>query len=212
MIKKVLVTGFEPFSQFKSNPTSKVATNLDGLEEGGLQYFGRVLDVSYETVERSLRNHLEEIKPDLVIGTGLAPGRSRISIEKIAINYMNSSEPDNNGITFRGKTIDPDEQDGLFTRLKAEYLVEKLNSHGIPTEISFSAGAYLCNMAMFLILRECKRLGIPGGFIHLPCDSELAASLVKSYPSMNINTMIEGVKIVARVGTEEMLLSEERSR
>jgi len=195
---KVLVTGFEPFLEFKTNPTQKIVNLLDKQEHNGINYVGKVLLVDYSKIEDTLKGYINESKPDLIIGTGLAAGRSRISIEKIAINYKYSTQPDNAGKKESGEKIDPKIADGLFSMFDVEGLYEKLNSLFIPTEISLTAGAYLCNYSMFIIIRESMRRGIRGGFIHFPADTELSSKMPNLFlPSMTIEMMIRAIEIIA---------------
>lgn len=206
MSKRVLVTGFQPFLEFKSNPSSKIASSLDGTSEGSIEFIGRTLPVAYDETENVLIECISDTSPDIVIGTGLSPGRSKMSIEKIAANYKNASEPDNKGNIVRGVRIDESQPDGIFSRLSVEKLVDYLQEKGIPTELSMTAGAYLCNYAMFVIVRETSQLGIPGGFVHIPCDYELATSIKgKSLPSLGIETMISGIKAIALYELEHEL-------
>lgn len=198
MPRKVLVTGFSPFLDFKTNPSQTVAQKLDGQKSKGVSFTGKVLPVSYDEAESVLLNYLDEVKPDLVIGTGLAPGRPRISVEKIAINYKYSQAPDNSGIRASGERIDQEMPDGIFSLLEVETLVELLNRNNIPAQISTTAGSYLCNYVMFLIVKEAIDRGIRGGFVHLPSDPSLAvASKNSSMPSMNLDAMVQGIRLIA---------------
>lgn len=198
MAIKVLLTGFEPFLDFKTNPTQKIVRNLNKKEKHGLQYIGEVLPVSFSEIEDRLVQLIDDEKPDLVIGTGLAAGRSKVSLEKIAINYKFSSEPDNRGKKAAGEKIDDELGDGVFSLLNVEELYRLLNKAKIPAEISLSAGAYLCNYAMFVIVREAMRMGIKGGFVHFPADTDLSTSLPsKSLPSMDMNNMVKAIEIIA---------------
>ncbi|MCL6002446.1 MAG: pyrrolidone-carboxylate peptidase [Candidatus Thermoplasmatota archaeon] len=198
MGKSVLVTGFEPFLDLPINPTQTIVEQLDGTVAGDIRFYGRILPVDYDKIEKPLISYINRVKPDLIIGTGLAAGRAKISIEKIAINYKYSQEPDNAGKRMRGERIDKDSVEGSFSLLEVERLVEELNNHGIPAEISLSAGAYLCNYAMFIIVREAKKRGIAGGFIHFPADTLLSSKMTaKSFPSLDIQIMKKSIRLVA---------------
>ncbi len=198
MSKTVLITGFEPFLDYKTNPTQEIARILNGKEINGLSYAGRILPVDYSRLEEKLVKFIQEVRPDLIIGTGLAAGRAKISLEKIAINYKFSLEQDNSGKKATGERIDSSMEDGIFSLLNVEELFQTLNSMNIPAEISLSAGSYLCNYAMFVIIREAKKLKIKGGFVHFPADTKLSSSLPnKNLPSMEIGTMLKAVITIA---------------
>ncbi len=198
MVKKVLVTGFQPFLEFKSNPSQVVAESLNGLISGQVSFTGAVLPVSYSEIEAALVNNIRETDPDLIIGTGLAAGRAKISLEKIAVNYKYSNSPDNDGQKASGEKIDQNMPDGIFSLLDVESLNNRLNEMNIPSQISLTAGAYICNYAMFVILREARRAGKVGGFVHLPADTTLASAMKdKNYPSLSLGCMKEAIMEIA---------------
>lgn len=176
------------------NPSKRIIEALNESEIKGNNIKGIILPVSYQKVLNIISEQISKYKPNLALGVGLAPGRSKISLEKIAINYIYSREPDNENVIIRGKNIDPKGPDGIFTNIPVEEIVEYLNKLGIPAELSISAGSYLCNMAMYAILKEVKKYGGLGGFIHVPCHEECSASMSKPIPSMNLNTMITAIK------------------
>jgi pyrrolidone-carboxylate peptidase len=48
---------------------------------------------------------------------------------------------------------------------------------------------------MFIIVREARKRGFGGGFIHVPRHSEWVARKNKSFPSLPINTMMKAAEI-----------------
>lgn len=180
--------------EFDENPAQIVAQSLDGKREGGHRVRGVVLPVDYSRVDPEIVSALGEVRPSLVIGLGLAPGREKITPEKIAVNYRSSRNPDNAGKRLVGSPIEPSQPDGVFSTLPVEGLVAHLNKLGIPASVSLTAGAYLCNNAMFVIVRESRRQGFQGGFIHIPCHQEWVARKGKSFPSLAISTITRAVK------------------
>ncbi len=136
------------------------------------------------------------MNPLLVVGFGLAASRAKYTPEKIAINYRYTHAPDKTGKIMNGVPIDETAPDGIFTNLPVEGLVEHLNQSGIPSEISTTAGGYLCNNAMFVIVRGARKGGFGGGFIHIPCHSEwLARQKDKEFPSLPIHTMYKASEL-----------------
>lgn len=198
MTKRVLVTGFEPFLDFKVNPSQMIAEKLDGTRIREAEFIGRLLPVDYQDIENVLMKHIRDVSPDLIIGTGLAAGRTKLSVEKLAVNFKYSNEFDNRGNKETGFKIDSDMPDGIFSLLDVERLTEILNVKGVPAEISMTAGTYLCNYAMFVIIREASKRSIKGGFIHVPADTTLATlTKGRSFASMSLDLMVKGVRIVS---------------
>ena len=190
----ILVFGFEPFLEFDENPTQLLVQRLDARTFGGERVTGVVLSVDYERAERSIMGAIDRVKPGLVICFGLAAGRERIMPEKIAVNYRSAERADNAGRKMAGSPIDASGPDGLFTNLPVEGLVKSLNEHGIPASLSLSAGSYVCNNAMFVIVREARRRGFAGGLVHIPCHSEWVAKKKKQMPSLPLETLQRGAE------------------
>jgi len=191
----IVLFGFEPFLEYKENPSQLIVESLNGTVIGGASVRGITLPVIFSKVEEAIISALQNERPQLAIGIGVAGGRNMITPEKIAINYKNSKEPDMSGMIARGERIDHSEPDGIFSNLPVEGLVEELNRKKIPASLSLSAGGYLCNNAMFVIIREAKRNGYAGGFIHIPFHSEYVMQTKKDFASMPLNTLRSGIEV-----------------
>ena len=188
----ILIFGFEPFLEFDENPSQLIVNRLEGTYVSGHDISGVVLPVDYSQIEERIVSAIRRVRPSLAVGFGLAPGREKFTPEKIAVNYRSAYDPDNTGRIMNGTPIDPSQPDGIFTNLPVENLVEKLNNRGIPSLVSLSAGAYLCNNAMFVIVREARKHGFGGGFIHIPCHSEwIARNKKKDHASLPFDTILE---------------------
>jgi pyroglutamyl-peptidase len=140
----ILLTGFEPWAEFKTNPSGEVAKALGG----------HVLPVDYRRADALLRRLLAS-KPSAVVMTGLAAGRTSIELETRAYNEKHTGaaiEP--NGPSFRKST------------LPLAPLLRRLRRAGLPATISHDAGRFLCNH-VFFTARGLWR-DIPCGFVHLP--------------------------------------------
>lgn len=85
-VKKVLLTGFEPFLDYPINPTMKIVEQLDGNIINKFKVVGRILIVDFAKSGKQLLQEIEDVQPDAVISLGLAAGRYKITPERIAIN------------------------------------------------------------------------------------------------------------------------------
>jgi pyroglutamyl-peptidase len=96
-------------------------------------------------------------------------------LEKIAINYRNASIVDNEGNMYQGVKIDEKGSDGIFVNLEVERLSKISES-----EVSLTAGAFICNDLMYMLLNHYGN-SIKMGFIHVPYlpqqDNEKNASM-----------------------------------
>ncbi|MBK3496087.1 pyroglutamyl-peptidase I [Viridibacillus sp. YIM B01967] len=202
-MKKLLLTGFEPFLKYSINPTMKVVEALNGLEIGSFQIIGKVLDVDFNTSGKQFRALIEELKPDAIISLGLAGGRYKITPERIAIN-MKDGGPDNNGYSPVDELIYSDSEEGYFSSLPIRKMVGKLLERGYPASISNTAGTYLCNNIMYegLHYSKTKYPHMKSGFVHIPASHELAIQH-GDIPSWSQQDLIESIKICIEVLSED---------
>lgn len=199
VLNTLLLTGFEPFLNFSINPTEEIVKELNNQEVGGLQIIGAVLPVDFSTAGNKLIKLFHTYNPSAVISLGLAGGRFKITPERIAIN-CNDGAADNKGNKYAGAKIDPEGPDGLFTTLPIQKIVNELNNHKFPAEISDSAGTYLCNNVMYQMLNELKKLNkkIPSGFIHIPASHEMAV-IDRKLPSWSQTDLTNAIKLAIEV-------------
>lgn len=83
------------------------------------------MPVVYSELEWRIVSELGAQKPRLALSIAVAPGRNRVTPEKIAINLKHPTDPDNSGKILQGDQIDPNEPDGTFTNLPIENLVKR---------------------------------------------------------------------------------------
>jgi len=159
----ILVTGFEPFGGLGRNPTGEVALALGGA----------VLPVDYAGVGPALDALLAR-GPEAVLLLGLAVGRPRISLERVAINFRDGQRPDNTGRVPEGSELVPGGPAAYFSTLPLDALHAALEQEGFPVEHSLSAGGYLCNAAFYLARHKLGTRDVPCGFVHMPPTPDLA--------------------------------------
>jgi pyroglutamyl-peptidase len=184
----ILVTGFKQYSNFKRNPSGEIAELLDGSYFRGKEVVGMALEAKHSVLEKE---YLREVKKgyEVIVNTGLSPGRRVIGVEKVAVNWQ-SDEKDEDGVSSKAGSILREGPDGLFSRLPVEDILHSLRSAKIPSEISFSAGIFLSNKIFFLSLYYSKG---KAGFVNFPAEAE--SSLDGKYPTMNIESMIKSLEI-----------------
>ncbi|WP_221566952.1 pyroglutamyl-peptidase I [Alkalihalobacillus sp. TS-13] len=174
-MKKLLLTGFEPFLDHGINPTELIVKNLAGKTIRGYEVVGRVLPVEFDRSAEVLLGYVREHEPDAVVCLGLAAGRDKITPERVAIN-INDGVRDNNGRIPVDELIVEDGPAAYFSTLPIRKMVNALRENGLPAEISNTAGTYLCNNVMYSLLHHYEKRSetIPAGFIHVPASFELS--------------------------------------
>ncbi len=160
---KFLITGFKPFHTNDINPSSLV---LDYLKDKDI--ITCQLSVSYLNDKIKLENLIKEVRPDYVISLGLAASRNKITPELCAINYMYSSIPDNDNVLKQGEKIDENGPNAYFTDIPVLKLIEMLKENGFNSDLSTSAGSYVCNSTYYHLLSLQTKYHFKGLFIHVP--------------------------------------------
>jgi pyroglutamyl-peptidase len=146
---------------------------------------------------------LDETDPLAVLHLGLAAGRARIALERVAVNVMDYDTPDNTGYRARGEPCVPDGPAAYFATLPVSEILVALAAEGIPAYVSNTAGTYLCNQTMYGTLHQLARRGHPAraGFMHLPLLPAMVAAGGLEQPSMDAGLMIRAVEIALGVVT-----------
>ena len=180
----ILVTGFEPFGGRDRNPSREAALALDGRTLNGARVAARILPVDTVAAPQVLDAAIAELRPDAVVCLGEAPRRTRISIERVAVNLRDFPIPDNTGQQPIDQDIIADGPTAYFTTLPVRLLRDALLDE-TPVELSMSAGTYLCNQIMYHVLHSQAETDIPSGFVHLPRSfSDPAADLDIDLPEI----------------------------
>lgn len=186
MTLRALVTGFEPFGGDSVNPSADLALGLNGTITASFQIVGRVLPVDYRASVEVLRDWLREIRPAVVICTGLAASAQRIRIERTAHNEDDSPFPDNAGEVRDSRRI-LNGPETLAATLPVNEIVRECVSRHIPAEISDDAGRYVCNHVFYSLLHELTQQTpkITAGFIHVP--SSLPSQMLRDAIAIALN-------------------------
>ncbi|WP_078543465.1 pyroglutamyl-peptidase I [Litchfieldia alkalitelluris] len=198
-MKKLLLTGFEPFLDNPINPTEEIVKALNGKTIGNYEIVGHILPVDFSASAVKCNQLIDEVQPDAVISLGLAAGRSKITPERIAINCRDGAE-DNKGVKLVDAPIEDVGPAGYFSTLPIRAFVDTLNEAGLPASISNTAGTYLCNNVMYSALHKIEKenLDIIAGFVHIPASHQLAVKNPR-LPSWSSRDLQDAVVAMVKV-------------
>jgi pyroglutamyl-peptidase len=199
----VLVTGFEPFDGASVNPSAEVAKRLDGRRIGGSEVRAAVLPVHHRSAAAAVTSLLDAHEPTAIVHLGLAGERVQIALERIAINVMDYSIPDNTGFQARDEPCVAGGPAAYFSTLPLRAMHDALARHGIPAYLSSTAGTYLCNFVMYTTLHALAGAAVSriAGFIHLPSLPSMITPGDPHRPSMDLGLMQRGVEAALEVVT-----------
>lgn len=195
--RHILLTGFEPFDGDSVNPSGEVAKRLDGRVIGDHVVRSVILPVQHEAARAVVAPLLEAPGLAALVHLGLAGGRARISLERVAVNVMDYPRPDARGQVLRDVACVEGGPAAYFNTLPLREMLAALIAEGIPAAISNTAGTYLCNDISYTTLHALAGLGlsIPAGFIHLPYLPSMVSEHNLEEPSMDLPMMIRGIEI-----------------
>jgi pyroglutamyl-peptidase len=197
----LLLTGFEPFAGHLANPAEEVAKALDGRAVGEALVRSVVLPVHHAEAAPRVARLLDETTPLAVVHLGLAAGRARIALERVAVNVMDFDTPDNAGFRTQGQPCVPGGPAAYFATLPLARIVSALLAQGVPAYVSNTAGTYLCNQTLYTTLHRLAGRGrpVPAGFVHLPLLPSMVAASGLEQPSMDAGLMVRAVEIALGV-------------
>jgi pyroglutamyl-peptidase len=206
-----LVTGFAGYGGRGRNPSGEIARAVDDKIIAGLRVAGRVLPVSYFSLQCALQNLLTELKPRVVISLGLWPGEPVIRLERVGINVADFEIPDNEGAYITDAAVSGNGASAALATLPLRTVEEDLLAAGIPARVSSTAGTFLCNATLYRVASIAQTMRPPPlvGFIHVPYLPEQVADLLRTLrqerklelhqradlASMDMATMVRSVEL-----------------
>lgn len=216
---RILVQGFGPFGRFPRNPSELLVRALTGRPAAGDDVRAEVLEATAATVAEAVPALMDEFRPDVWVGVGLAAGRPALSVEAVAVNIgcwetgnreTSDSEaggPESGGPETGGpgtgsgpwprRPVSAGGPAAYLTTLPAGEILGAWRDAEIPGYLSHTAGTYLCNMSFYLAAQAAERLGTGClvGFVHVPL---LPAQVTNpaSEPSMSFALQQAGLDVV----------------
>lgn len=191
----VLVVGFGPFLDVVDNPAAALARAVDGRALGGDdRVVGRAMDVSYRRAPAQVQAWVEELGADLVLGVGVARGRSVAMLERVAVRAGDASSADVDGdhLGDLGPLVDGGDARVRATFPEAPFLA----ATGLAT--SEDAGRYVCNAWLWTCAQRLA--GVPVGFLHVPDVGLDAEVLVRGLVAVCAARRGEGFPAPAELG------------
>ncbi|MDN4645430.1 pyroglutamyl-peptidase I [Arthrobacter sp. PsM3] len=195
----ILLTGFEPFGGESTNPSWAAARAAAALlRSEGLEAEAVELPCVFGEALRLLEAALERYHPEVVVSAGQAGGRSRISLERVAINCDDARIPDNAGNAPVDQPVVTGGPAAYFSTLPVKAALAALLAAGIPAEVSQAAGTYVCNHLFYGLMHALRlRPGVRGGFVHVPFEPKQLPP-GSTDPSLPLEQLTEALAVVVR--------------
>jgi pyroglutamyl-peptidase len=166
-MSRVLLTAFEPYDRWKANASWLALVELTHRLPEQPQITTRLYPVDFTVMKERLAEDLSG-KYDFALHLGQAPGSSRVQLEAIGLNIGGSSSqsPD------QYRPLVDDGPIAYRTALPLADWAVKLRRGGVPAQVSYHAGTYLCNATLYWshYLAERLALATQSAFVHVPLD------------------------------------------
>lgn len=181
-MKKLLITGFEPFGGETVNPSWEVLCCLPE-RIGEFELVKLRVPVVFGLAGERVLKAAKEHNPDVILCIGQAGGRIAVTPERIAVNMRTASIPDNAGNQPQGEPIIPDGPDGIFATVPVEVMAQAIRAQNFSGAVSNTAGTYVCNDLLYTLLYHFRGTKTRAGFVHVPCLPEQGS------PAMTLEEM-----------------------
>lgn len=181
IVKSVLVTGFGPFQGESLNPSGEL---LERLKDN---YQTLVLPVAFEKSWAELESYLQvNSEVQMLVALGQAGGRTKIGLERIAVNLMDSEVADESGALMRSQAIENGGPEAFLSKLPLRDWVQGGSGY---LEISNSAGLFVCNSVYYRAQKFLRARGGEALFVHLPYQLEQLAGKPAGTPGLSLQEM-----------------------
>ena len=164
---RLLITGFDPFGGEKINPAWEAVKQLPD-RVGEYDLCKLEIPTVFGMAARRVLEAAEGFRPDVILCIGQAGGRAAVTPERIAVNIRDAKIADNAGNVPVGEFVDPDGPAAIFATIPVMKMAEAICAAGLPGAVSNSAGAFVCNDTLYLLLRHYEGTAVRVGFIHVP--------------------------------------------
>ena len=172
-MKRLLITGFDPFGGSQLNPSWLAVEQLPGVI-GEFMLHKRMLPTVYGLAAQIVVEEASSFNPDVILCIGVAANRSAVTPERIAVNIRDARIADNADNCPQGEPIATDGPAAYFATVPVEKMVQAIHAAQLPAAVSNTAGTFVCNDTLYSLLHRFHGTATRVGFIHVPDIPEQA--------------------------------------
>ena len=166
-MKKLLITGFDPFGGELINPAWEAVKLLpDTIGEYNL--YKLEIPTVYQRAGEKVLSAAQTLRPDVILCIGQAGGRKAVTPERVAINVRDARICDNAGNRPEDESVVPGAPTAYFTTVPIKKMTQAISTAGYPAAVSDSAGTFVCNDVLYTLLHHYADTEVRVGFIHVP--------------------------------------------
>lgn len=166
-MRKILVTGFDPFGGATVNPSWQAVKALPA-QIGDFAVHTLQIPTVFGKASETVLEAAERLQPDVILCVGQAGGREAVTPERIGVNIRDARIADNAGNQPKGAMVAEDGPAAYFATVPVESMAQAIRDGGILATVSNSAGAFVCNDVLYSLLHHFAGTQVKVGFIHVP--------------------------------------------
>ena len=172
-MKKLLITGFDPFGGATVNPSWEAVKLLP--DQIGDWHLTKIeIPTVFGLAAQTVLHVAQHLQPDAIICVGQAGGRAAITPEVYGVNLRHARIVDNAGNRPLAQPIVQGAPGTYAATLPVRDMVSAVQSIGLPCKLSYSAGRFVCNDLLYTLLHRFRATPTKVGFVHVPYLPEQA--------------------------------------
>ena len=196
-MKRLLITGFDPFGGATVNPSWMAVERLPD-QIGGFVLCKLQIPTVFGKAAAAVLEIARQFCPDTILCVGQAGGRAMVTPERIGVNIRDARIPDNAGNQPRGEFVDSSGPAAYFSTLPVEAMAQAIRDAGVDATVSNSAGAFVCNDVLYSLRHHYDGTAVRCGFVHVPYLPEQGA------PSMELAQIVRALEAAITLITKEV--------
>lgn len=194
-MSSVLITAFEPYDIWSTNASWLTLVELTRSLPSRHNVTTRLYPVNYGGLRQRLEADFQR-EFDVVLHLGQSPGASSIHFEAVALNVASERND------LESWPLAEDGPLAYRSELPLAELVKAVRAVQIPATISYHAGTYLCNAAMYWshYLAAQRGYRTQATMIHLPLETGQIVAHSAKMPSLPASVMATAVqRVIERI-------------
>lgn len=190
-MKRLLISGFDPFGGESINPAWEAVKGLPDVI-GPYTLTKLQIPTVFGLAADTVLDATKSLCPDVILCVGQAGGRDAVTPERVAINLMDASIADNQGIRPTERPCVAGGPNAYFATVPVRSMADAIVQAGLPGKVSLSAGTFVCNDTLYRLLHHYHASPTRVGFIHVPYLPQQAKPGV---PSMKLGDIIKALTL-----------------
>ena len=188
-MKKLLITGFDPFGGESINPAWEAVKLLPDTI-GAFELTKLEIPTVFGTASQKVLEAAQAVQPDVILCIGQAGGRKAITPEMVGINLRHARIADNAGNQPQDEPVAAEGPAAYFATVPVRKMAQAAEDAGIAAAVSYSAGTFVCNDTLYALLHHYADTQVQAGFVHVPFLPQQAKEGV---PYMELESIVRGL-------------------